>query len=333
MPIYLYWGSDDYRLQQAAQDLEKQVLDSTWRSFNYDKIDLSSGGDANDRAITGLNQAMTPPFGLGNRLVWLVDPPLGRSDAAEFNRELERTLPALPHTTHLLLTLSSKPDGRSKLVKMLQAQADVQEFSPIPPWKTDLLEKAAHKAAQQIGVSLTPEALNLLAEAVSNDTRQLYTELEKLKLYASDATQPLDAHVVAQLTTATHQSSLQLADALRRGHTSEALQLTSELLRQNEPGLKIVATLVKQFRTWLWLKLLLEAGERDERTLATAAEVGNPKRIYFLRQEVQALTSRQLRQALHHLLDLEVRLKQGGEVTTTLHTQVIKLCATCQSRS
>ncbi len=326
MPIYLYWGTDDYRLQQAAQTLATQVLDPTWRSFNYDKIDLCAGSEVNDRAIAGLNQAMTPPFGLGGRLVWLVDPPLGRSDAADFNSELARTLPALPETSHLLLTLSGKPDGRSKLVKQLQAQAQVQEFSPIPPWKTDLLEKAAQKAAQQVGVTLTPDALTLLAEAVSNDTRQLYSELEKLKLYVSDARQPLGAEVVAQLTTATHQSSLQLADAIRRGQTSEALQLTSELLRQNEPGLKIVATLVKQFRTWLWLKLLIEAGERDERALAAAAEVGNPKRIYFLRQDVKTLTSLQLRQALHHLLELDIRLKQGGDVTTTLHTQVVQLC-------
>jgi DNA polymerase-3 subunit delta len=71
------------------------------------------------------------------------------------------------------------------------------------------------------------------------------------------------------------------------------------------------------------------AGERDERIIAQAAEVANPKRIYFLSQDVKGLTPEQLQQALGLLLDLEVALKQGQMVRETLYTKVIELCQVC----
>ncbi|HEY9825342.1 MAG TPA: hypothetical protein V6D19_07835, partial [Stenomitos sp.] len=91
------------------------------------------------------------------------------------------------------------------------------------------------------------------------------------------------------------------------------------------------ATLIKQFRTWLWVKLMVVAGERDERAIAKAADIANPKRIYFLTQDVSTIAVSQLQQALSLLLDLEVALKQGQEPRGTLHTKVIELCSTCSA--
>ena len=334
MPAYLYWGEDDYRLSRAAQSLVERVIDPAWRSFNLDKIETLTGPDAITRMIQGLNQAMTLPFGFGHRLVWLVNPPLGGQGADDFFAELKRTLPVLPETSHLLLTFNSKPDGRSKITKLLSKSATVEEFSLIPPWKTDLLNKAVRQAAAQVKVQLTPEAVEQLAECVGNDTRQLYGELEKLKLYiltqtATTETPKISAEKVMQLVSATTRNTLQLADVIRQGQTSQALTVLTELINQNEPGLRIVATLIRQFRTWLWLKIMLESGERDQRTIAQAAEIKNPKRIYFLQQDVKALSVSQLRHSLSHLLDLEVSLKQGRDASATLQTKVIELCQLC----
>lgn len=334
MPAYLYWGEDDYRLSMAVQSLLDQVIDPAWRSFNVDKIETLAGGEALAPMIQGLNQAMTPPFGLGHRLVWLTNPPLGGQGADDFFSELERTLPALPQTSHLLLTFNHKPDGRSKATKLLSKYAQVEEFSLIPPWKTELLLKSVQQAAAQLEIQLTPEAAEQLADCVGNDTRQLYGELKKLQLYTlqnlANASRPqITAEMVMQLVSATTRNNLQLADAIRRGQTSQALTVLSELLNQNEPSLRIVATLTRQFRTWLWLKLMLESGERDQKTIARAAEIRNPKRIYFLQRDVQSLTLRQLQGSLSHLLDLEVSLKQGREATATLQTKVVELCQLC----
>jgi len=331
MPIYLYWGEDTYRLSKAVQSLHQQVLDPDWQSFNADKIEVAAGTDGTAQVIQGLNQAMTPPFGIGQRLVWLVNPLVGPT--ADMLAEFERTLPALPSSSHLLLTQTTKPDGRSKLTKLLQKVAQVTEFSPIPPWKTDQILQRVKRAAHELDVKLTQAAGEQLAAAIGNDTRRLYGELEKLKLYALSSTAPeqrIRLEIVQQLVLSTTQSSLQLADTIRQGQTDQALGLVAELLNLDEPSLKIVATLIRQFRTWLWVKLMMTSGEQDERVIARAAEVGNPKRIYFLKQAVQPLSSQQLRQSLGCLLDLEVALKKGQEARSTLMMAVVEMSHICQ---
>ena len=322
MPIYLFWGEDDFAITQAVKELREFVLDSAWQQFNYEKI----SGDTTDATRQALNQALTPPFGLGGRLVWLEGCTACQHCPEELFVQFQRTLPAIPPNSHLLLTSMKKPDGKLKLVKFLKQVADIREFSLIPPWKTEEIVSRVREFSQKLGVKLTPEAIQLLAESVGNDTRQLWNELEKLAIYGEQQVKPLDADAITALVNANTQNSLQLAAAIRQGKTAQALSLVSDLLASNEPSLRLVATLVGQFRTWSAVKLKLEAGERDEQAIAAAAEIANPKRVYFLRKEVQSFSSRQFLATLPILLELEFALKKGAEPTSTLQTAIIRLC-------
>jgi DNA polymerase III subunit delta len=91
MPIYVYWGEDNFALTQAVKVLQARSLDPDWASFNLDKITP----DQPDSVMQGLNQAMTSPFGSGDRFVWLVDTPLMQRCSEELLAELDRTLPML----------------------------------------------------------------------------------------------------------------------------------------------------------------------------------------------------------------------------------------------
>ena len=333
MPVYLFWGDDEFRLQNAIKTLEDRVLVPTWKSFNYDKVEVA-GSAGVEALIQGLNLAMTVPFGEGDRLVWLVNPPLTGQDSSNFLAELERTLPVLPASSHLLFTYAGKPDGRSKIAKTLQQQGVVEEFVLAPTWKTDVIEKTVQQAARQLNLAMTDAAVEILAEAVGNDTRQLFSELEKLKLYVTQpdgSARVIDPATVKALVRNTQQSSLELANVARQGLVDKALSVLDDLLCHNEPPLRISATLIRQFRTWLWVKVMQVAGERDERVIAKAADIANPKRVYFLSQDVRTLSLQQLQQTLVILLELEVALKQGQEAKGTLQTKMIALSRACQS--
>lgn len=322
MPIYLYWGDDDFAINKAVAALRQRILAPDWANFNYDKL----SSEQSDAVIQALNLAMTPPFGAGGRLVWLADTTVCQQCSPELLAELERTLPVIPQECVLLLTCRNKPDGRLKSTKLLQYHAEIREFSLIPPWKTDLLLTKVQESAAEVGVKLSPAALELLAESVGNDTRQLFAELEKLQLFAGNREQALTEAEVEALISCSSQSSLQLAAAIRKGDVTTALGLVADLLARNQPALRIVATLTGQFRTWLWVKLMMEEGQRDEIALAKAADIPNPKRIYFLRQEVSTLPLSKLLAIMPLLLELEVSLKQGADELTTLQTQIVKMC-------
>lgn len=309
-------------MNRAVTALRQQSLDPSWADFNYSKITP----EQSDAIIQGLNLAMTPPFGAGHRLVWLAETTVCQRCPEDLLVELERTLPCLPEQTVLLLTSTNKPDGRLKSTKLLQKYAEIREFSPISPWKTDQLTQQVRQAAQEVGIQLTEGAVQLLAESVGNQSRQLYTELEKLNLYASDSQQPLDEAAVSRLVTTLTQSSLQLATAILAGETARALSLVQDLINRNEPALRIVQTLVGYFRTRLWVKLMMEARERDEREIARLAEVNNPKQIYFLQKEVKSIALNSFLQTLPVLLELEFSLKMGADPLETLQTKAIELC-------
>ena len=326
MPVYLFWGEDDFAIAKAVAKLQERVLDSNWLQFNYHKLP----GDRAENIQEGLNQTMTPVFGIGGRLVWLTDTNIFQQCSPELITELERTLPVIPDTSHLLFTAKKKPDRRLKSSKLVQQFATEKEFSLIPPWQTEQLQKKVSQFAQEMGLKFTPQAIELLVESVGNNTRQLWTELEKLSIY-SQQKQPLARDIVASLVVCNTQNSLQLAGAIRDGDGEKALALVADLINRNEPPLKIVATLVGQFRTWTMVKLMEEAGERDRKAIAQTADVGNPYRIDHLRRELTSLKGKQLLAILPILLELEYSLKKGSEPISTLQTKILEICSLLKS--
>lgn len=322
MPVYFYWGDDDYQIAQAVKKLIDTYVDPMWRDFNYVKIYATSDLEV----MNGLNQAVTSPFGMGSRLTWLADTAIAQKCSESLLAELERTFNHLPVDSYILFTSSNKPDGRAKSTKLLQKYAQILEFSLIPPWKTDVIAQLVKQSAVEINLKLSADAVDLLVDAIGNDSRRLTMELQKLQLSHHGNNKPLTAKEIAPLVQASAHNSLQLAGAIRSANVSQALTLIGELLRNNEVGLRICATLVGQFRTWLWIKIMQEAGERDDKVIAEAAEISNPKRIYFLKQEVQGLNSQKLMRSLSILLKLEADLKHGKDETATLQTAIIELC-------
>ncbi len=330
MPAYIYWGDDDFRLNQAVKELQAKVLDPTWLSFNFDKIEAHPSTDTSSKLIQGLNQLMTPPLGGGGRLVWLVNPPLTQQ-AEDFISELERTLPNLPAQAYLLITFQQKPDGRSKTFKFLQKYADIQEFTPKPTWQAHDLIKDIQQSAKALNLQLTNEVTEYLLEAVGNNTRQLHQALTKLDLYTNSISNgsSISLEDVQILIPNTARNSLQLSNLICQGNTSQALSTLESLLQQNEPALKIVATLSRQFRTWAWIKIMQDSGEQNDQAIAKAADIRNPKRLYFLRKEIQHLSTSKLKQCLHILRSLEFELKTGGDMSSILQTKIIELSITC----
>jgi DNA polymerase-3 subunit delta len=322
MPIYYYWGDDDFAISHAIASLKQDKLDLNWIQFNYEKI----AGDKEDNIKEALMQVMTPPFGSGDRIVWLNETNLCHSCSEDLLQVLKSTLSQLPNTSHLLLTSRKKPDARIKSTKLINQYTQIKEFSLIPLWQTEILIKKVEETAQEKNIKLTADAVKMLATCVGNDSRLLWQELDKLALYQGENKQPISLETVIALVNISNQNSLQLAEAILKGNTAQALQLVTDLIHLNEPALRIVATLVGQFRTWAVVKTLIESGEKDEKKMATLADISNPKRIYFIRKQINNISAQKLRSSLPILLELDLNLKTGVNPLNALQTAIVRLC-------
>lgn len=300
MPIYLLIGEDTYSIQQKLV-VFKSKLASTWLAFNFHTYAPGALAEA-------IATAQTLPLADTKRVVVV--------ENCQFNQfgeqqlEILQILPSLPISTTLIFT-SKSIDKRLKVAKHLLKHGKLQELELIPPWRTDLIEAAiAHRAKQQ-RLALAQPVVMYLASAIGNDLARMDSELTKLKAYAN--AQPLSLAEVKRLVSSKTHSSLQLAEAMRKGDMALTMQLLRELRSRAEIPLVILSTLLTQFRTWLWVKCALsDQTRRKDAEIAQLCGVGNPKRLYYLRQEVAKTSVRALTQAVTWLFNLEGDLKQGA---------------------
>ncbi len=70
MPIHLFWGDDEAARNRAVEALVQEQLDPSWASLNLSRLD----GNDSAQAAQALEEARTPPFGAGARVVVLRSP-------------------------------------------------------------------------------------------------------------------------------------------------------------------------------------------------------------------------------------------------------------------
>lgn len=311
MPVHLFWGDDDAARNRAVEALVEGLVDPAWAAVNLSRLDGSDPA----QAAQALEEARTPPFGAGARVVVLQRSPFCSACPAALAERLEASLALIPAEGHLLLVSPGKPDARLRTTKALRAVAEEKGF-PLPAvWDGEGLQELVKRTARDLGLSLEPAAAEALADAIGSDSSRLEVELEKLRLYrdSSGETGAIPAAAVAALIGGRATSSLAVGDALLAGRPAEAIALLDALLMANEPALRIVASLSSQIRGWLWVTLLERSGEQDVAVIAKAAGIGNPKRIYVMRRQIRGRSPGQLLGLLSRVLDVEAALKRGAE--------------------
>jgi DNA polymerase-3 subunit delta len=312
MPIHLLWGDDEAARTRAVDTLISQHTDPAWQSINLTRLD---GNDAS-QAAQALEEARTPPFGGGGRVVVLQRSPFCNQCPADLGEQLEASLPLIADHCHLVLVSSGKPDARLRTTKALQklvksGQANERSFQLPAVWDGAGQVDLVQRTARDLGLALEPAAAEALSDAIGSDSARLASELEKLALYVGE--QPITAAAVAALVGSHATNALQVGDALLAGNPAEAVALVDALLEANEPALRIVATLCGQIRGWLWVSLLDQQGESDVNAIAKAAGIGNPKRIYVMRKQIRGRQPARFLALLRQLLDVEAALKRGGD--------------------
>jgi DNA polymerase III subunit delta len=305
--IILLTGDDQFAIRQKLKRY-KAELDPQWLELCYHRFPASALEQA-------MSAARTPSLSGGKQLVVVEDCNLKQWGDTQL--ESLQQLAQIPDATTIVF-LATNVDKRLKIYKHLIKYGQCFELSLIPPWRTDLIAEAISEAtaklnatqAKHMKLRLPKDVVEYLAAAIGNDMIRVASELRKLETHANG--QPIYLAEVQSLIPCQTQNNLQLAEAVRNGESEAVVRLIDELLARSEPMLVMVATLLTQFRTWLWVKSALASGIQNNTEIAQLCNVGNPNRLYYLRQEVTTMPLRTLIQAVTKLVDLEMSIKQGA---------------------
>ena len=296
--IHILVGDDRHHIEKEINKYKQQIPQHL-QALNYQRYSSDSLSEA-------IIDVLSVSFSNCQKVVVIEN--CNFREFGEPGLSLLQPITKLPESTCLIFTASSI-DRRLKVAKFLLDLGKITEYKQIPPWRADLLIKAVESEAREMGLRLTKDAARYLADAIGIDSERREKELEKLSVYAGD--RELNKSQVIQLVPVNTQTSLQLADAIKSGRALLVAGLTNELLAKGEPPLKIIATLITQFRTWLWTKLAIAKGIRSNAEIAKLANVGNVNRIYYLRQEVAQCSLKSLSQTVVLLFELQLACQQG----------------------
>jgi DNA polymerase-3 subunit delta len=307
MPIHLFWGDDEAARNRAVESLVAERIDPAWAAINLSRLD----GNDPTQAGQALEEARTPPFASGCRVVVLQRSPFCATCPSDLAARLEDSLALIPENCHLVLVSPGKPDARLRTTKALRKLAEERGFELPAVWDGAGQLELVALTARELGLRLEPAAAEALAEAIGSDSARLASELEKLALHAGEG--PITAAAVEALVGGRTTNSLAVGDALLSGRVAEAIARVDALLAANEPALRIVATLSGQIRGWLWVCLLERGGEQDVAVIAKAAGIGNPRRVFVLRKQIRGRGPEQLLGLLRRVLEVEAALKRGSD--------------------
>ena len=299
MTVYLLLGDDEERKTRGVEKLRKDRAVET-----YDAAE--TGPETIVSACNSYSLFGDGPFVLVRNLdAW------NASQKAKIVDYLENPSPEAD-----LLMLGEKLGAREKLLAAVKKTGEVHDFKQ-PTGKA--LAKWAVGHAKKQGLELPEDVAGELVTRCSDKVRVM-GEIEKLALYAEGIATLED---VEALVPPDLQSNIfRFVDALSAGERGKALELLEALLSTNEPPLRILYMIRRQFRLLARARSLFE-GDASRSEVASTLKV--PPFVAKKLEEQSSMSEEGLENALALVLDLERGLKGGSELGDALQVELAVL--------
>jgi len=296
-PVYLFWGEEDYLIEEAIKKIIEIGIDSESADFN---LDILYGNEIDGKKV--LQTATSYPL-MGERRVVIVKD-LHRMKPGCI--EIVRHYVQKPSPTTCLVLTAPKLNFKLKHYKELKKLAVAIEFKVlydrhIPTWIKQYLREKKY--------DITEEAIGLLHENVGNSLRAIVNELEKVFLNVGTRNKITAEDIRTVVGLSRGFSVFELSNFIGQNDISSAFTTISRMLELGESPIGILTMLTRYFSILLKVKYGLNSGMPQNQLANTA---GIPH--FFLKDylsQARNFTITQLQQSFHLLLKADIDLKSS----------------------
>jgi len=313
-PVYLFHGPNEFLIERVLERLKHVLLPESARAFN---LEVFYGGESKPADILGAVRSM--PFLSSRRLVVV------RRTENFKAEELEQFLPCLenPVETTCLAFISAKGDFRKEFYRTIRASGravaceELRE-AEILPW--------LRKTAAEMGIKIHPQAGLYLQQAVGNNLRDLYTELEKIRIRHGEGTLGLQ-EIKGTVVQSRSFTIFELMTVFSRKDRAAALAVLNRFLEEEDKRagpLRIIGMLNRQLRLIWETKAVLKRGGGNREV----AERLGPARFSakdFIAHAAQ-WSAEDLEEGLALLYQADGFIKSGASGKMVLENLVLSLC-------
>ncbi len=333
--FYIIYGDDNYRCQQALNDIKAGLGSQDMVSVNTTVLD---GRKLTTRALSDVCSVV--PFMAPSRLIiveglfkrFQPGEKQSRSNGGsgdEGNQSLKEWqgisdfIKTMPASTVLVMFESDlDPRSANPLVKALSPVAD--KVLQLSEMKGRELTAWIKDHTVKNGANISVAAVALLADYVGGDLWSLSGELNKLMTYCRD--REISETDVREITSfAREENIFALVDAVLEGRIKEAQLMLHRMLLYGTAPQQILSMIERQLTIILRVKELSQGLPQQEIRQRLGLHPKYPLEKTF--KQARTFTPARLRKAFHALLDTDVAIKTGKyEDNLALDLLVIELC-------
>jgi len=300
-PIYLFYGDEDFLIDECVKAIIESVLDPSEREFNLDVMD-GSWVDVKDV----VSHASSFPM-VGKRRVVVVKEfeKLVGTDAA---KEILGAYVERPLDSTCLVLVSLEPDFRRRPFTDLKKRAALVECktvydNQIPAWISERVRRQGKEA--------NAEACRLIHAYVGTSLRSLQNEIDKLLIFVGERKQITPDDVATVVGATKGYTIFELQNAIGRKDTKEAMKILERMLESGQSPQMIIVMLTRFFNQ-LWKLSDLKLRRMPESEIVR--EVGIAP--YFVRQYMEFhshFSTDQIERNFKTLLEADTTLKTTSQ--------------------
>ena len=311
MPIHFFYGNEDFLIEKQINKLKQEILKEDINELNYKRVDnppfsLFSELIRTNAMMFGdiIILINCPKYFLETKGKITLDDKQVKELAEGFNNVSDRV--------HLILVCptpkgeNKKPDSRKKLYKELTKIVKPVEFQQFRPYEDRKIIPEIKKMAQELDITINnPECLKLI-EIVGASLRDIYNQLEKLKLYSYP--NKLITQKAIEEVVSSNVDVFKIADLVIEKKYNLALNLISDIL-QKEHYLPLLALLQRSISSIVKLKTY--ATSCNGYDLMAKCGINNNYVINLTLEKIKNIPLKELVNLKINLTKAEYNLKTG----------------------
>lgn len=226
------------------------------------------------------------------------------SDDANSLEVLNRYLDS-PNETTILILICNQPklDSRKKIVKRLQKEARVLQFSMFDDFtRANFVKEYCTKN----NISMSREVLNEFYYRIGYSPARMISELEKLSIYSKRIEKE---DVIAMVKRPMDDNVFDLFNAILKHNFKRAYQYWQDFDELNIDPIALIAMLASQYRFLHQVKILQASG-LTQKEIASKLNA-HPFRVTKTLENCSYINERELSATLNELAQLDQNIKAG----------------------
>lgn len=316
LPLYLFFGEEDFLIQEAIDLIVNKVVDPGSRDFNFNSLYCRDTS-----AAELVNLCQTLPFMAGKRLV------IAREIDAFKAAELEQLVAYLNDpspATCLVMVANEARYEKKPVISAVETHGAATRFFPfldreMVPW--------IEGRAKAGGLSVQREAAQYLWQTIGNDLQKIANELEKVGIFVKGKKTVTFEDVQAVVGDFREYTSFDLAGAIGEKAREKALLILSRLIQEGEAAVGLLGSIAWNFRRLLQAKTMEASGTGPDDIMRKLRPPVIFHQAAQFKSQMKSYSIDELREALAVMLKADRDLKSSGlPGRLVLERMILRLC-------